>query len=362
MSKRLLFPFIALLATTFLGACAGSGYEPAAAQSEPVDLTEYAPRVDTFLVLLDTSGSMRDDDNTDAKFRTAQNMVANFNAAVPESGFNAGLVIFGKGAGSCMGNGVAKKIYGMTEYKTDDFLSSLGSIDCVRSTTPVVEAINLGADMLADDDGEIAVIVFSDLRWKDADGVRAAIANMTGAHEDKLCLHTVRVGDYSSNDELIADINPEGGCGTTVDAADITDPNAMTAYVADILMSPVEYTTHTISAMALFDFDKSVVKDEGKATLQKLGEHIKGKGIRVKDIDIIGHTDSVGTQIYNAGLSERRASAVAEYLISIGVNADIVSTAGMGELDPVDSNDTDKGRAKNRRVEILVGAATPADS
>jgi hypothetical protein len=151
MSKRLLFPFIAVLATTLLGACAGSSYEPAAATSEPVDLSEFAPKVDTFIVLLDTSGSMRDDSNTDAKFRTAQNMVANFNAAVPEAGFNAGMVIFGKGAGSCMGNGVAKKIYGMTEYKTDEFLSSLGSIDCVRSTTPVVEAINLGTDMLADE-------------------------------------------------------------------------------------------------------------------------------------------------------------------------------------------------------------------
>jgi OmpA-OmpF porin, OOP family len=362
MSKRLFLPFIALLSTIFLGACAGSSYEPAAAQSEPVDLSEFVPRVDTFIVLLDTSGSMRDDDNTDAKFRTAQNMVANFNAAVPESGFNAGLVIFGKGAGSCMGNGVAKKIYGMTEYKTDDFLSSLGSIDCVRSTTPVVEAINLGTDMLADEEGEIAVVVFSDLKWKDADGVRGAIAEMTGAHPDRLCLHTVRVGDYSSNDDLIADINPEDACGSTVDAADITDPNAMTAYVADILMSPVEYTRHTISAMALFDFDKSIVKEEGKAALDELGESIKSKGIRVKDVDIIGHTDSVGTQVYNAGLSERRANAVAEYLISIGVNADIVSTAGMGELDPVDTNNTDAGRAKNRRVEVLVGAARPAGS
>ena len=114
--------------------------------------------------------------------------------------------------------------------------------------------------------------------------------------------------------------------------------------------------------MTLFDFDKSVVKEDGKAVLQKLGEHIKDKGIRVKDIDVIGHTDSVGTQIYNAGLSERRAEAVAEYLISIGVDADLVGTAGMGELDPVDSNNSDAGRAKNRRVEVLLGAASRVDS
>jgi outer membrane protein OmpA-like peptidoglycan-associated protein len=192
--------------------------------------------------------------------------------------------------------------------------------------------------------------------------VKAAIAEMTGAHEDKLCLHTVRVGDYSSNNELIADINPADGCGSTVDAADITDPNAMTAYVAGILMSPVEYEKHTIAAMTLFDFDKSIVKEEGKLALMELGENIKDQGIRVKDIDIIGHTDSVGTQIYNASLSERRASAVAEYLISLGVNGAIIDTAGMGELDPVDTNNTDAGRAKNRRVEILVGAARPASS
>ena len=81
--------------------------------------------------------------------------------------------------------------------------------------------------------------------------------------------------------------------------------------------------------------------------------------MRVKDIDIIGHTDSIGSDAYNMRLSERRAMAVRNFLVSEGVNSSIIGVSGMGERQPVASNDTDEGRALNRRVEVLVGTARP---
>ena len=85
----------------------------------------------------------------------------------------------------------------------------------------------------------------------------------------------------------------------------------MATFVTDTLMGPLEYEKHSVSATALFDFDKAVLKEQGKAELRNLGEYIRGKGITIVDIDVIGHTDSMGSEEYNQGLSERRAAEAA---------------------------------------------------
>lgn len=75
-------------------------------------------------------------------------------------------------------------------------------------------------------------------------------------------------------------------------------------------------------------------------------------------VDVIGHTDSIGAADYNQLLSERRASSVAQALINRGVMTDRLYVAGMGETAPVASNETDEGRAANRRVEIRIAPHT----
>lgn len=106
----------------------------------------------------------------------------------------------------------------------------------------------------------------------------------------------------------------------------------------------------TIQAEALFDFDKSVLKAEGKKSLDEAVA--KMKGIDVEVIIATGHTDSIGTEAYNQKLSERRANAVKDYLVSKGVPANKVTTLGKGETQPVATNKTKDGRAKNRRVDV----------
>jgi OOP family OmpA-OmpF porin len=108
----------------------------------------------------------------------------------------------------------------------------------------------------------------------------------------------------------------------------------------------------TYAADAFFDFDKSVVKPAGKAKLDDLIAKIKGINLEV--IIAVGHTDSVGSDKYNQKLSVRRAEAVKAYLVSKGIEKNRVYTEGKGEKQPVASNKTKEGRAKNRRVEIEV--------
>ncbi|WP_460564342.1 OmpA family protein [Hydrogenophaga aquatica] len=114
-------------------------------------------------------------------------------------------------------------------------------------------------------------------------------------------------------------------------------------------------TKVTYSSDALFDFNKSVLKAEGKKNLDELVTKIKGVNLDV--VIAVGHTDSVGSEAYNQRLSVARAESVKAYLVNQGIPADRVRTEGRGESEPIASNDTAEGRAKNRRVEITVNEA-----
>jgi OmpA-OmpF porin, OOP family len=115
---------------------------------------------------------------------------------------------------------------------------------------------------------------------------------------------------------------------------------------------PPAATKVTYAADAFFDFDKSVLKPDGKAKLDDLVSKVKGINLEV--IIAVGHTDSIGTDAYNQRLSVRRAEAVKAYLVSKGIEKNRVYTEGKGEKQPVADNKTAEGRAKNRRVEIEV--------
>lgn len=106
--------------------------------------------------------------------------------------------------------------------------------------------------------------------------------------------------------------------------------------------------------MVNFGFDSSDLTSAAKANLDKLAQVLKNN--MDTNINIYGHTDSKGTDAYNLSLSERRAAAVKNYLVSQGVSASRMFTMGVGEKEPVASNDTDAGRAENRRVEFAITA------
>ena len=108
----------------------------------------------------------------------------------------------------------------------------------------------------------------------------------------------------------------------------------------------------TFAADAFFDFDKAVLKPEGRAKLDDLTSKMGGLNLEV--IIAVGHTDAVGSDSYNQRLSIRRSEAVKAYLVSKGVEKNRVYTEGKGEKQPVADNKTSEGRAKNRRVEIEV--------
>jgi OmpA-OmpF porin, OOP family len=108
----------------------------------------------------------------------------------------------------------------------------------------------------------------------------------------------------------------------------------------------------TFAADVLFDFDKAVIKPEGKSKLDDISNKVRGINLEV--VIAIGHADSVGSDAYNQRLSVRRSESVKAYMVSKGIEPNRVYTEGKGEKQPVADNKTADGRAKNRRVEIEV--------
>jgi len=111
----------------------------------------------------------------------------------------------------------------------------------------------------------------------------------------------------------------------------------------------------TFESGLLFDFDSDVIKGEARKNLDALASslHTYGKS----DLLIAGHTDNVGRESYNQDLSERRAASAARYLSYRGVDRSRIHTIGLGETEPVDSNESDYGRQQNRRIEVAIYAS-----
>lgn len=111
----------------------------------------------------------------------------------------------------------------------------------------------------------------------------------------------------------------------------------------------------TFASGMLYDYDSDVLRPEAQSNLRSLARSLgKYPG---SDILIVGHTDQTGSAGYNQSLSERRASAASNYLISQNVSSGRVRTVGRGESEPAASNDTEGGRQVNRRVAIAIYAS-----
>lgn len=104
----------------------------------------------------------------------------------------------------------------------------------------------------------------------------------------------------------------------------------------------------TLAADALFDFDKAVLRAEGKSKLDKLSDDMKA--IKLEVIIAVGHADRLGKDAYNQKLSERRAAAVKDYLVSKGVEANRVYAEGKGEKQPVTAGKCGKSEKRTKQL------------
>ena len=355
---------LSITSAAFLIGCASTTYNPAPFTPVNMDASAYNTRVDAFVVVMDASSSMEYSDQGRKKFHSAKDVVSHMNQTIPELNYKSALLGFG--SNSCLNWEKARVVSGPATYRTVDFSNGLNMLECAGGVSPMEDGVYAGGSTVQGS-GQIALILVSDFLKINSDAVIAKVDALETEYGDRLCIHSIKVGGADQGDDLTAALADFNSCGSSVNAKSLASPAAMAGYVADVLLGPapaapiVNYEKSTISASALFDYDKSDLKEEGKAAMNDLKKSIKARDSSVVNIDIIGHADNIGSEEYNMDLSIRRAKSVREYMVSKGVDASKINVYGEGESNPVASNETREGRAENRRVDIHVGIAQDAD-
>jgi OOP family OmpA-OmpF porin len=351
------------------------------------EASQYEPKVDNFLVILDTSSSMGDKYGQKEKSKIAKDFLSAMNQTLPELSYNAALMTFGHDAH--LPDKSAMLVYGPAKYSTSGFESALNATKgpSGSSSLPLAKAINASGVDLKSTQGSTAVILVSDGEKMDQAPVKAAEA-LKSQFGDRLCIDTVLVGDNPAGKMTLEQIAKAGGCGISTTADQLASSTKMAGFVEGLFLAkpapkpapmaaapkpmdsdkdgvtdnldqcpntPLGATVDargcwTYAAKVLFDINSAKVKSEAYPMLQEAVLIMK-KNPDLK-VEVDGHADSTGAAAYNMTLSEKRAEAVKKHFVDQGIDPDRLTTKGFGITKPAASNDTREGRAKNRRVEL----------
>ena len=373
---RLSWLLLLIVGIMLVGCAAYVPFEP----YKPLDLNAmlksgaYVPKIDSFLVIFDSSGSMDEMYKGRKKVDIARNFVHRMNHSIPDMKLTAGLRKF-----SGNSNPFAKVsvlIYGMTNYTKSGLDEALKTIRWGIGDTPLSYAINQGTGDLQAAPGQIAVIVVSDGRSTDGAPVSAA-ANMKKVYGDRVCIYTVLIGDSEVGKQNMDEIARVGGCGFSINEEATSSAEGMSDYVKRVFLKQVAESNDDDQDGVLnnkdkcpdtprgakvdergcwviegiyFDTDKAIIKTESfKALNEVVAVLRRNPGVNVR---IEGHTDFRASEAYNQRLSEARANAVMNYLIDAGIDRTRLTAEGFGELKPAFPNTSPENMAKNRRVEI----------
>jgi outer membrane protein OmpA-like peptidoglycan-associated protein len=169
--------------------------------------------------------------------------------------------------------------------------------------------------------------------------------------------------DETQGDEQDAEDGAGGSSQTTLERETLETPRTEAEIrVGEIILEfegqvTDDGTVLTIEEPILFDFDSAVLRPGAGDALDDIAEVLAF--YPDAPVQVLGHTDDVGSDAYNLDLSQRRADAVTDALVDRGVSSDRMTSEGRGLREPVASNDTDQGRAQNRRVEVLIVGVEP---
>ncbi len=384
MKRNLIFT--ATLASALVSGCAtqsSSSFQAFQAEdlNAQVKSGKLVQKTNSFLVINDSSSSMshtylNSTDYSGTKLDVEKALLNKFNKTIPAIPLSSGLRSFGYGP--CLSWSSTKLNQPVQNYTAAGFDSAISSLTCSSGGTPIATAMSESGHDLANASGNLALIVLSD-GMEEISPLPATEA-LKAQYGDRLCIYTVWVGNDNdaAGQATLQELSSASGCGFSANAADISTPKGMSDFVKNVFFkagtpAPAPQDDDQDGVInskdkcpdtprgaivdkdgcwafhgVLFDFDSDKVKSKYDPLIQNAVEVMKlNPGLTV---EIQGHTDSYGTDAYNQKLSQRRANAVKGELVKLGVDGKRLSTVGYGESQPAESNDTDEGRAYNRRV------------
>lgn len=365
---------------------------------QPIELNsllssgQLVQKTDNFFVLSDASWSMADDyHGTDyiaqpsppAKLAVEKEILNRINLTIPKIKLTSGIRSFG--FGPCLDWQFTRLNQAPTAYSQATFASGIDTLTCGSGGTPLDSGIEETAKDLSGTTGNIALLILSD-GSVDTDPVPAVKA-LKRQYGNRLCVYTVWVGNREDEygQAVLNQLTDIAGCGFGTTAERISTPERMTGFVATVFLKDgtppapvqgcitqdddgdgisncIDKCPNTPKGAHVspfgcwivdikFDNDKSNIKPEFYSELDNAADVIdRNPGL---NIEVQGHTSSTGTAAYNQKLSVRRALAVKNYL-SRKTRAGALIARGYGLTRPIDTNETEEGRANNRRVQLEI--------
>ncbi|MFP4036601.1 MAG: thrombospondin type 3 repeat-containing protein, partial [Desulfobacteraceae bacterium] len=235
-TKKVISVFYVLMLAAFLAGCAAPGPKAPANHFTPVDLNplldcgDYEQKVDSFLVVMDASGTMYGADNGPRKIDLAKGVVSRMNQTIPDLSLTAGL----RALGHNFSDGT-RLLYGMTGYTKEGLEGAVGPVTG-GGMTPLASAIKAAPGDLSAAPGDIALIVISDGLETDASSVEAA-RELKARFGERICIYTVTLGDDPAGVKLMNDVAKAGECGFSVKAHEIVSSDDMADFVRRVFLA-----------------------------------------------------------------------------------------------------------------------------
>ncbi len=366
MSHRILAVAAAGLSVMAL-ACAGKPLPSRSPLSvSPIQMRSGEWRVtDQVMVVLDASGTMYENET----FPEAKQLAQSFVAAMPRSdvrakrggSYNAGFIGFG---GSERATAPLATFNRSTLASRSQGTQIMGSVEGRGGETPYRRVFEEIAAELRGKSGQAAVVMFSDGLPDTTYFSRASARKLVDSYPDQICFYGVQTGDDPAGRAFFESLIALTNCGNVRSASSVASAGSLQNFVREVFvgeapppppkpqLSTADPCDDVVRLRGVnFAFDKSEITPSSAVILDVAVDRLKQcTGVRVQ---IQGHTDAIGTDAYNQGLSERRAGAVQGYFVNKGISSRRLTTRGFGESQPIATNSTSEGRAQNRRVELV---------
>ena len=374
-------------------------------QSQELQTEGYVQKVDSFIIVLDSSSSMGtiyEDEVAErySRFMIAKDIVSRMNNTIPEMVIQGTLQRFGYGF-AARGK-LTEAVYGPTAYSTSDLEYALQTIITPGGHSPAGLAIGATSKIVGSTKGKNAVIVISDGE-KLKDDPLMKVKTLKNQFGGRTCLYTIWVGSKTKSKAFMEEIASEMGCGFSATANDIATSKGMEDFVRKVFLArdsdgdgvpddedecpdtPPGVQVDTVGCAVdsdgdgvsdnvdacpntpegaivdnrgcwvvkgvKFDYKKWDVKPQFNTNLDNIIQILKNTTdlkIRVE-----GHTDNIGSEKYNLNLSKKRAESIKAYLVGKGIDESRITSIGYGFSKPRAGNDTKEGRALNRRAELI---------
>jgi len=318
----------------------------------PAAAKKMVPKVDNFILFVDHSSSMAFSYKGQryvqfggvSKIMMAKSTAVELNKLIPALPYKAGVYTFAPykqyGAMAPYDKGAVDKA--IAPIKTD--------YEAYGRMTPMGVGLQDLDKVVGGLSGKTAVILFTDgdsNRGIDPVGVAK---QMQAKYGDKICFSVVSFADNKNGERINKEIAALSKCGCFALGEELLrNQAAREAFLKCALYDFIDDEV-VIFRSIYFDFDKFNIKKEFIPVLDEGVAIIKSKPNLAVILE--GHTDSVGTEKYNMGLSIRRANSVKAYFVKKGVDAGRITAVGFGKMNPRYDNKTAEGRKMNRRVEI----------